>query len=56
MSMVERYVKTHRQNKKYVKSTNDLPIKNFQHRRGWIDIPVDEELIYSHRNTLSTQL
>lgn len=55
MSMVERYVKTHRQNKKYVKSTNDLPIKNFQHRRGWIDIPVDEELIYSHRNTYFTR-
>lgn len=55
MSMVEQYIKAHRQNNKYVKRTNDLPIKNFQHRRGWIDIPVDEELIYSHRTTYFTR-
>lgn len=54
MSMVEQYIKAHCQNNKYVKRTNALPIKNFQHRRGWIDIPVDDELIYSHRNNYFT--
>lgn len=55
MSMVEQYIKVHYQNKKYVKNINDLPIKKFQHRRGWIDIPIDNELIYSHRNTYFTR-
>ena len=55
MDMVAQYVRTHYQNKKYVKSTNTLPIKRHQHRRGWTDIPVGGELIYSHRITNYTR-
>ena len=55
VSMVEQYIKNHFQNKKYVKRSSDLPMGSFQHRRGWVDIPVDSEMIYSHRNTYFTK-
>ncbi len=55
MSMVEQYVRSRILNKKYVSPTNNLPIENYQHRRGWVDIPVGNEMIYSHRTTYFTK-
>ncbi len=55
MNMTEQYIRLHRQSGKYVNVSDALPIKSFRHRRGWTDIPVDGELIYSHRNTYFTR-
>ena len=53
--MVEQYVKIHCQNQKYTNCEDSVIPSTFRHRRGWIDVPVDGAMIYSHRNTYYTR-
>lgn len=55
MKITERYFYTHKQNRKYIKRVEGVSHEVYVHRKGWNDIAVGGEMIFSHRDTYYTK-
>ena len=51
MYMTDDFTHIRLQNGKYKEQISTAPLKRFLHKEGWFDTTVDNELIFSHRNT-----
>lgn len=54
MRMSERYIQKRLQNKSYIRQIQSYPFFRYENREGWIDSVLNQELVFSHRNTWYT--
>lgn len=55
MEITQRYISRHLNDRKYTGKTDSLLLPGYKHKRGWTDIIVGNDLIFSHRNTYYTK-
>lgn len=54
MNMSFNFAQVRLQNKNYVRELSNSPLIRYSHKEGWVDTSVNNELIFSHRNTWYT--